>query len=399
MTITRSQGAHPTESCWFLMPKTVSLLVSQQQAGMYTLQDLLFSASLAVYVAVGVFVAMVRWGHRCEPYGRHMDYYYPAWRAVIFCFLTNLFMAPAIFLPEEADAVLQLRLLLILASPFFCAVLMFAYFGKALKVTTWRRPVVALAFPFGVMALTATVLALVPGRQMDEAFCRWFFAVGGVLALAFLTCFVTATRMIARAMRRFSEENWSNPEDFPTQYASSVIWIPMLHLVVSWVAAFVGTKPVLSVGLLLLSALGVVFLISALSPHRAMEVERLEEGEDASEPAEVPGAEPAVEEIPLDRQEEIVRAIRHYVEDGRAYLNSHLTLSELARGIGFNRGYVSGVMNSRLGGFFAYVNRCRYAHVAQLKVEQPDTPIGELIDASGFGSRSTYYTIRKRLEE
>ena len=173
----------------------------------------------------------------------------------------------------------------------------------------------------------------------------------------------------------------------------------MLHLVVSWVAAFVGTKPVLSVGLLLLSALGVVFLISALSPHRAMEVEQLEEGEDASEPAEVPGAEPAVEEIPLDRQEEIVRAIRHYVEDGRAYLNSHLTLSELARGIGFNRGYVSGVMNSRLGGFFAYVNRCRYAHVAQLKVEQPDTPIGELIDASGFGSRSTYYTIRKRLEE
>ena len=364
---------------------------------MYTLQDLLFSASLAVYVAVGVFVAMVRWGHRCEPYGRHMDYYYPAWRAVIFCFLTNLFMAPAIFLPEEPDAVLQLRLLLILASPFFCAVLMFAYFGKALKVTTWHGPVFALAFPFGVMALTATVLALVPGRQMDEAFCRWFFAVGGVLALAFLACFVMATRMIARAMRRFSEENWSNPEDFPTQYASNVIWIPMLHLVVSWVAAFVGTKPVLSVGLLLLSALGVVFLISALSPHRAMEVEQLEAEVELPKAAGV--LEEETEALPEERKEEIVRAIRHYVEDGRAYLNSHLTLSELARSVGINRSYASAVMNSCLGGFFAYVNRCRYAHVAQLKVEQPDTPIGELIDASGFGSRSTYYTIRKRLEE
>ena len=364
---------------------------------MYTLQDLLFSASLAVYVAVGVFVAMVRWGHRCEPYGRHMDYYYPAWRAVIFCFLTNLFMAPAIFLPEEPDAVLQLRLLLILASPFFCAVLMFAYFGKALKVTTWHGPVFALAFPFGVMALTATVLALVPGRQMDEAFCRWFFAVGGVLALAFLACFVTATRMIARAMRRFSEENWSNPEDFPTQYASRVIWIPMLHLMVSWVAAFVGTKPVLSVGLLLLSVLGVVLLISALSPHRAMEVEQLEAEVELPEAAGV--LEEETEALPEERKEEIVRAIRHYVEDGRAYLNSHLTLAELARSVGINRSYASAVMNSRLGGFFAYVNRCRYAHVAQLKVEQPDTPIGELIDASGFGSRSTYYTIRKRLEE
>ena len=172
---------------------------------MYTIQDILFSASLAVYVATSVFVAMVRWGHRCEPYGRHMDYYYPAWRVVIFCFLSNILMCPAIFLPEETDAVLQLRLLLIMASPFFSAVLMFSYFGKVLKVTSWRRPVYALAFPFGVMALTATALALVPGVQMDPAFCRWFFAVGGVLALAFLACFVTATRMIARAMRRFSQ--------------------------------------------------------------------------------------------------------------------------------------------------------------------------------------------------
>lgn len=365
---------------------------------MYSLQDILFSASLAVYVATSVFVAMVRWGHRCEPYGRHMDYYYPAWRAVISCFLCNLLMCPAIFLPEERDALLQLRLLLILASPFFCAVLMFSYFGKVLKVTSWRAPVYALACPFGVMALTATTLALVPGTQMDAAFCRWFFAVGGVLALAFLACFVTAFRMIARAMRRFSEENWSNPEDFPTRFAGKAIWISALHLAASWVAAFVGTYAALSVGLLALSVLAVVFLIGALSPHREMDVELLETGgvPGGPEAEDVPELEL---NLPPERQEEIVRAIRRYVEEERAFLDCHLTLSDLARGVGINRGYVSAVMNAQLGGFFAYVNRCRYAHVARLKVEQPDTPIGELIDAAGFGSRSTYYTIRKRLGE
>ena len=371
---------------------------------MYSLQDLLFSASLAVYVATSVFIAMVRWGHRCEPYGRHMDYYYPAWKAVIFCFLTNVLMAPAIFLPEEPNAILQLRLLLVLASPFFCAVLMFSYFGKTLKVDNWRAPVYILAVPLGIVAVIATVLAFIPGPQMDRSFCQWFFTIGGVLAVACLACFVIAFRMVTRALRRFNEENYSNPDDFPGKFASRIIWVPALHLAVSWAIAVIGSKTALSVGLLSLSVLGVLFLIGALSPHRAMDVEQLEADEVTEQPdaGSLPGEETMAEtETPLspERQEEIVRAIRHFVEEDQAYLDSHLTLTDLSRRIGINRGYVSTVMNARLGGFFAYINRCRYAHVARLKVEQPDTPVGELIDVSGFGSRSTYYSIRKRVEE
>ncbi len=63
-----------------------------------TLQDALFSAALAVYLTASVFVAAVRWGHRCQPYGKHMDYYHPAWKTVIFCYLSNLLMAPAVFM-------------------------------------------------------------------------------------------------------------------------------------------------------------------------------------------------------------------------------------------------------------------------------------------------------------
>lgn len=145
-------------------------------------QSTLISVSLAVYVTASVYVAAVRWGHRCAPYAKHMDYYYPAWKTVVFCYLANLFMLPALFMPTDADALLQLRLLLILASPFFCAVLMFSYFGKVLKITAWRK---------------ARVHS------------------GGTL-------------------RRFSEENYSNPDDFPRKYASGVIWIALTHLLISW---------------------------------------------------------------------------------------------------------------------------------------------------------------------
>ena len=49
----------------------------------FTSQDLLLSTSLAVYMATSLIFAAVRWGHKCEPFARHADYYYPAWKALV----------------------------------------------------------------------------------------------------------------------------------------------------------------------------------------------------------------------------------------------------------------------------------------------------------------------------
>ena len=357
-----------------------------------TLQDSLFSVSLAVYLTASVFVAAVRWGHRCQPYGKHMDYYHPAWKTVIFCFLCNLLMAPAIFMPTDTDAVLQLRLLLILASPYFCAVLMFSYFGNVLQKNAWRRPIYILSLPFGAMALSATVLALVPGTQMTPEFCRWYFALGGLLAVAFLACFVSAIFMVAKQLRRSAEEKYSNPEDFPEKFATKIIWIAFLHLTASWAGAYAGTRLSLSLCLLVLSALALAILIGILSPHRDLTVEQLEA-------AQAPGVPPPEESaLSEERQDEIEKAIRRLVEHEQAYLDSHLLLDDVAGRIGVNSKYVSLVMQSRLGGFFSYINRCRLSHAARLQVEHPEMPIGEVIADSGFGSRTTYYKVRKQLE-
>ena len=97
------------------------------------------------------------------------------------------------------------------------------------------------------------------------------------------------------------------------------------------------------------------------------------------------------------RKDEIVAAIRKFVEGQQGYLDQHLTLTSLSRSIRYNRTYVSAVLTDRLGGFFVYVNRCRLAHAARLQVERPDISVSELIDASGF-SRTTNYKVRKQLE-
>lgn len=359
----------------------------------YSFQELLFSVSLAVYVAVCVVVGVVRWGHKCAPYDKHLDYYYPGWRTLALSALSNLSLFPAVFLPGETDAVLQIRMTLILSSPFLCSALIFSYFGRVLKVSWWRKPIYVLSGTYSMMSFIALVCTLLPGTQMQGSFLRGYFILGGTLALIYLLGLVLALRMIIRQLGRFSEESFSNPDDFPEQYAKSLIYIPFLHLVMSWSTTFNGNILAMSLGLFMLSVITVVILLGALSPHRAVEIERVEK-ELSADKEESPLE---MESLPQERKEEILRLIRHRVEEEQAYLDSHLTLGKLSQDCGCNRTYVSSVLNENLGGFFNYVNRCRLQHAEVYKQENPKADVDELAMACGFNSRQSYYNARKRL--
>lgn len=359
----------------------------------YSFQELLFSVSLAVYVAVCVVVGVVRWGHKCAPYDKHLDYYYPGWRTLALSALSNLSLFPAVFLPGETDAILQIRMTLILSSPFLCSALIFSYFGRVLKVSWWRKPIYVLSGTYSMMSFIALVCTLLPGTQMQGSFLHGYFILGGTLALIYLLGLVLALRMIIRQLGRFSEESFSNPDDFPEQYAKSLIYIPFLHLVMSWSTTFNGNILAMSLGLFMLSVITVVILLGALSPHRAVEIERVEK-ELSADKEESPLE---MESLPQERKEEILRLIRNRVEEEQAYLDSHLTLGKLSQDCGCNRTYVSSVLNENLGGFFNYVNRCRLQHAEVYKQENPKADVDELAMACGFNSRQSYYNARKRL--
>lgn len=359
----------------------------------YTLQQLLLCLSLAVYLTTSAVVAVVRWGHKCAPYADQVDYYFPGWRTLVFGTLSNLALIPVLFLPDDPDAQLQLRTILLLASPVFCSVLIYSYFGRVLKLTWWKKPAVAMSTSYAVMSVVALVTTLLPGTQMDGTFRTVYFLVAGALATFYLVALVFALLMIIQPLSRFSEESFSNPDDFPEQYARSLIYIPLLHLVMSWSATFNGSMPVLTFALLMLSVLLVILLLGALSPHRTQEATQLvqELAVQTTESVEEP------EQLTQDRKEEILRAIRAQVEDAEACLDSHLTLSKLSQLCGVNRTYVSGVLNESLGGFFNYVNRCRLEHAETYKKEHPEADMDEVALLSGFNSRQSYYNARKKI--
>ena len=374
---------------------------------LYTQEDLVFSAALAVYIGISIMTSVVRWGHRCEPFARHMDFYHPAWRTVVFCFLTNILMIPVLFMPQEADAVLALRVMLMLSSPYFCAMLLFTHFGRMVNLGHWKVSLYMLSLPFVLLVGAALWVALKPGTQLEGAWARQLGALSGTMALLFFLSFIMALVLIGRARKRFSEKNFSSKEDFPKSIVLQAAILSAFHVFVSWSMSFSGNKCFLAIGFLILSALNIVFLLVSMQPHRTFDVRRMEEESRVKELVEEEVAnnwEDPVEEIDAQslsdtRKEELIRIIRHAVEEEMAYLDSHLTLISLSRICGINRSYLSAVLSENMGGFFNYVNRCRLDYAAKYKAENPAASVEDIATASGFGSRQSFYNARKQLEK
>ena len=368
---------------------------------LYTQEDLVFSAALAVYIGISIMTSVVRWGHRCEPFARHMDFYHPAWRTVVFCFLTNILMIPVVFMPQEADAVLALRVMLMLSSPYFCAMLLFTHFGRMVNLGHWKVSLYMLSLPFVLLVGAALWVALKPGTQLEGAWARQLGALSGTMARLFVLV------LIGRARKRFSEKNFSSKEDFPKSIVLQAAILSAFHVFVSWSMSFSGNKCFLAIGFLILSALNIVFLLVSMQPHRTFDVRRMEEESRVKELVEEEVAnnwEDPVEEIDAQslsdtRKEELIRIIRHAVEEEMAYLDNHLTLVSLSRICGINRSYLSAVLSENMGGFFNYVNRCRLDYAAKYKAENPAASVEDIATASGFGSRQSFYNARKQLEK
>jgi AraC-like DNA-binding protein len=98
-------------------------------------------------------------------------------------------------------------------------------------------------------------------------------------------------------------------------------------------------------------------------------------------------------------QQAVLRRLAEAMENDRAYLDSHLSLPELAAGIGCSINHLSQAINEGHGmGFFDYINRYRIRDAqALLSVPAQSPGILEVALAVGFNSTSTFYAAFKRV--
>ena len=238
----------------------------------------------------------------------------------------------------------------------------------------------------GIETADGAVEAWTDVAVMPERMGWWLTATVGAVCLRY--CLGTMHR-VWLWMKPLSEDYYSNPDDLPLEYARQVLPIPVVHGVAAWTAFLIGNATVTAVVMVLLSVFNVWFLILVLPAHRHREDPMAEVPKSAQKP------------LPSETVSRIRQQLQQYVETEEHFLDPHLTLSDvLAGGCTYNRSYVSRVLNEEMGcTFSAYVNRLRLQRADDLRRQEPQAPIGDIIDRSGFDSPSNYYKAKRKYGE
>ena len=341
----------------------------------------------AAYVTTCLVAAAVRWFHMCHPFDQHSGYYYPGRPAVTGSWLTALALLPYVFHPESADAWFLARLYFLPVTLFHFTLILFAYFGTVMQWKKWRWPTLLIGLPLALALLGAVVLAIVPGDQIGGTRVASFvlYSLGGIITAV---CLSSITVVMVWAAR-FDPDDYSNPADFPVTQARRWLVLILVNTALCWTGALLDSPGALAVIQLIIAVSAVLFVITALHPNRNRPVES-----PSSSDNEPQGIQRL---LPAAKQEEILTAIQKVVDEEKAFLDSHLTLQDVAQRCGYNRTYISGLMKSELGGFAPYVNRLRLAYLDNYLQQNPGITLTEAIEASGFGSRQTYYAVKAKL--
>ena len=349
-----------------------------------------------VFITTSLVVAAVRWFHMCRPYDKHASHYYPGRPSVVMAYLSSLALIPYALHPESLDAWYLTQMFFLPFTLLGFSLLLFSYFGDFIQWKNWKWPLVAVGAPIVLALVAALVMAVWPGEQLgvtvNPVLADCLLYIPGSISTIICFIIMTIVHLLARSV---NEDNFSNPEDFPVVLARRWILLIFINLFLCWTAILLGDQQIMAVIMFLFSVSSVIFIISALHPHRTGPIELGEEAEEA-----VPEEETAPKrEVSSKKRLEILSSIHLVVVEQQAYLEPHLTIQDVADRCGYSRSYIAGIIKSEYGGFFDYINNLRLMHVTYYLQHHPGSTVQEAAEAAGFNSRQAYYTVKARLEQ
>ena len=226
----------------------------------------------------------------------------------------------------------------------------------------------------------------------------------GVFVLGMFIYFSYSVRRYTRYIR----DNYSNHERINLRWLHSVIAVFLLCIVVWTIYLFNHSYMMKSV-YYIISLIAWIMLIARSKEQIAVTMTNDAEPESAmpiSENQSAPTADCAEsvasseaesqpeEQIEGDSSslsEQMKAQLNELMNDRELYLNSHLTLSDLAAELGTNRTYLSNYLNRELKvSFYDYINSYRVKRACAMIVADPDATVADIAERCGFNSVSTF---------
>ena len=356
-------------------------------------------AAVAYLVSCWIFAA-VRWWHTCrEPKERHA-YIWPERKMQVMIYLMGTVLLPYVMNPESEPAWTLWKSYFPGTYYFYGGAMFFCFFGTIKRWNRWKTAIRNTAVITAVAMMPLVADAWTGGRVLTADLARrWQLVVAAVGVMMMVYC-ALAMRQTLRWMLEARDENYSNPDDFPMDFARRVWLLPIAMTLLVWPAFILDSPVVMAVMNVLLAVFNIVMLIFVLPVWRrtSMVPDSSESPEDSENSDNSEYSESSdTFSLARERERKIMEEIERYVKEERAYLDEHLRLEQVVAHCSYSRTYVSKVFQDHYEGFSTYVNRLRFEHYDSYMQRHPNATKDTAAQASGFTSYNAYYKAKERI--
>ena len=350
-----------------------------------------YGVSATVYIVTCWVFAVVRWFHTCRAPKERRAYIWPDRKLQVIIFSMATILLPYVLNPASPTAWNLWKSYFPGTNYFYSGALLFCYFGSVKQWNRWRTATWIAAI-LTILIMAPLILdAWIPGGMMKPNGVRLWSYVFVVVSMGLMGYSGLAMWQVRRWMRRSRDENYSNPDDFPSDYARYVWHMPVALTPFVWTAYILDSPDVMAVLNILLAIFNVVLLLIVMPPWRRKAF--VAEAEDAEGPEKVDADH---SELADARSRRIAEEIEAYVKEGQAFLNPHLKIDQVVEHCSYSRTYVSHVFKAHFGGFSHYVNKLRLDYYDCYMEQHPSATKDAAAQESGFTGYTAYYKVKDR---
>lgn len=350
-----------------------------------------YGLATMLYLTTCWSFAAVRWFHTCRAPKERQPYIWPDRKLQVLCYMCSVVLIPYALNPMSDTAWLLVKSYYPATYYFYCGMLLLCFFGTVKQWTQWK----SLSW-IAAMLVIATMLPLVFNAILptpilnNDGLVVWQYVV--IFECLVMTVYVImAMWQVKRWLDEARDANYSNPDDFPAEYAHRVLMFPILLTPLIWPAFLFNSPRLMAIQHVLLAISNIVLLINVMPVWRRKKILATPEGDSSTQ--EDSGQE---ESSVTERIAETALEIEAYVKDEQAYLDCHLKIDDVVEHCRYGRTYVSLTFQRRFGSFSGYVNGLRLAHYEQYVAEHPNETKESAAIASGFSSYNAYYRAARK---
>lgn len=351
-----------------------------------------YGVAAMVYIVTCWVFSAVRGIHNCGTPKERRDYIWPDRKMQVAIYLCATVLLPYVLNPHSEAAWLLMKTYFPCTYYYYCGSMLFCFFGTVRQWKVWKTT--------NLIAGVITVLAMMPfivhawwplGVLTPESIkiCSIMSVVVSILMMVYAGI---AMWQVWQWMKVARDVNYSNPEDFPMEYAHRVWLAPIVLTPLLWPAFIADSPTVMAVLCIPLAAFNIVLLLTVMPVWRRTAILS-----DAADEMDMDIEDDAPAELAEERTNRIAAEIELFVNTEAAYLDPHLKLEQVVERCSFSRGYVSKVFMERFGGFSDYVNGLRIDYFEHYKAQHPNSSEESAAEASGFTSYKAYTKAKERL--